>query len=160
MIELKPLRMAIRLLPFALFVTSAFAQYKAKPQDFRIVNGKLYNIEQSELWKTTVTNLTEDCDSRTYELWNNGIVVTTTKFPIVGGMQEYSITRNRNYNVLVRDTSRQVTNGLYYIQFADLKVKTFTKLIRIGQTNYCGQPIVAYSVGLTNTPENRKTLVR
>ena len=148
-------------LPFVCLVSNASAQYKVKPQDFRIFNGKLYNVEQSQLWKTTVTNLTEDCDNCTYEFWNSGIVVTTTKFPIVANKQEQSaFIPGRYYNVPVKDSSRPVTNGLYYLQFADMEVRSITKIIPNGKTNYNGQVISAYSVGLPNTAENRKTLVK
>lgn len=152
----------IRWLALVLFVSNAFAQYVAKPQDFRIFNGKLYNVELSQLWKKTVRNVTEDCDKYQCEIWNNGIIVTMSKHPIVGSKREKSpyVVREVYINVPVKDTSRKITNGFFYVQYADKGIEDFTRLMPIGKTNYNGQEVDAYSIGLPNTAENRKTLVK
>lgn len=138
----------------------ALGQYVPKSDHFRIFEGKLYNIEISQLWKTTVKNVTDDCDRYRCAEWNNGVIVTMSKFPIVGTKREKSpyVVRDVYINVPVKDTSREITNGYFYVQYGDKSIFDATRLISIGRTNYNGQEIPAYSVGLPNTAENRKAL--
>lgn len=106
-------------------------KYKPQPEDFRIADGKLYNILVSTNWNTWISGP----EMRVRQVLTNGVI-----FHLI----------ERGGTCLVKNYPGLLTQGQ--------TIKAYLRVMRAGVFQYAGETIPAYDFGLANTPENRKTL--
>ena len=120
----------------ALTCAGAEPKYTPKPEDFRILDGKLYNAVLSMAW----TRLPKHSGSlKVYEIIPQGVIVQPI-LPAIDGAK---------YLIKNHPEQKTLTTGKW-IGAMDV--------FRRGVFTYGLDTMEVYDWGLPNTPENRKTL--
>jgi hypothetical protein len=146
-----------KLVTAALLVLCAVCVVAQVASDFRIVNGKLYNIRKSALW----INLPPEDSYGTYNaVWYHGWVESVGESSIIVRMEAETL-NGPSYKNEWHDRSVLIKNHPQQKKFSNGDKFSRDRFFPLGNqtlTNRSGDRVItvrAYDYGLPNTPTNR-----
>jgi len=122
--------------------------YKPKPEDFRIVEGTLYNIQTSTNW-SEIPESSEYfyCWLKVFQVLPEGVI-----------FQRGAMATKRNEPFSYHEKCLVQNYPGKDTLITGKSINQPIRVMRVGVFKYGSESIAAYDYGLPNTPENRKRL--